>query len=596
MEFTIAQFNKYIQPDKLKYYHPFYDQSVKKYHAIKVHANGEKPGDLLTKRRPSESEKIQKYREEIYVPVTKSCFTKVYNSLMKIRKSQDWSIKFGEDSSVSTVREGETLFDYLILNFPKYTSITNWYFQIGLKQQLVDTNAKVFVMPINLEAKDNEYLKPYPFIYNSENVIDYEYKKYYVLKSIEKIRYVQSGTEYTNGCRYYVVTDTNIQTFDQVSFDHQYREAFNYKHGLGYVPVYDMKGIVFNETLYQTLYESKIMGMIPFLDEATREYSDMQAEVVQHVHSTLWAYQPHDCKRCGGTGYEMINKSKAAGTKPSKETCGMCGGKGIYPFNPYENLVLGKPPAGETNLPSPPAGFITKDTSIVSIQRERIEGHFFQAYASINMEFLASTPLNQSGLAKEVDKEELNNFVHGVAEDGVELLDNIVFCINDYRYKTSVKDDSKRLLMLPVINVPQKFDLLGDEFMLDVIRSMKEAKMDAAIINAAEIEFAAKRFSTDEKISKIVSMKLALDPFAGQPEDVVNSRDAFGLVKKTDSIIHANIHSFIERAMEENAKFDTLPKKQQIEILRRYAEELIESMQPTETEEEVIPPANDPVE
>ena len=48
MEFTIAQFNKYIQPDKLKYYHPFYDQSVKKYHAIKVHANGEKPGDLLT--------------------------------------------------------------------------------------------------------------------------------------------------------------------------------------------------------------------------------------------------------------------------------------------------------------------------------------------------------------------------------------------------------------------------------------------------------------------------------------------------------------------------------------------------------------------
>lgn len=588
MIFTIAQFNKYVQPDAVKYYHQFYKDSVKYYDQIKVHAYGEKPGELLTCRRPSESEKIQKYREKIYVPVTKSCFTKVYNSLMKIRKSQDWSIKFNDENKVGIVRKGESLFDYLIMTFPKYTSITNWYFQIGLKQQLVDTNAKVFVKPISFEVEDNEYLKPYPFIYNSTNVIDYEYKKYYVLKSTEKVKFTENRTEY-DGTRYYVVTDTNIQIFDQYSNDKKYKETFNYPHKLGYVPVYDIKGVVCDETLFQTLYESKIMGMIPFLDEATREYSDQQAEVVQHVHSTLWAYQPHDCKRCGGTGYEMIKKEKAAAIKTE---CGMCGGKGIYPFNPYENLVLGKPPAGETNLPSPPAGFITKDTNIVTIQKERIEGHFFQAYASINMEFLATTPLNQSGLAKEVDKEELNNFVHGVAEDGVELLDNIVHCINDYRYQTSVQDDSKRKSMLPVINVPQKFDILGDEFLLDGIKAMKDAKVDPAIINAAEVEYAAKRFNTDEQVSKMVELKLSLDPFAGQPEDVINSRVAFEIVKKSDAIIHANIHSFIERAMEENKNFPDLPKKQQLEKLNQYAEELV-AEQPEPVEEETT--TNEPI-
>lgn len=580
MEFTLTQFNKYVEPGKDKYFHPFYKETVDLHKKIRVHANGEKPGELITERRPSESDKIQKYREKIYVPVTKSCFTKVFNSLMKIRKSPEWDVNFDKEKIPATERTGETIEDYLMTNFPKYTSVTNWYFQICLKQQLVDTNAKVFVRPINFEVPDNEYLKPYPFIYKSENVIDYEYKKYYILKSDEKVKYVQSGQTYTDGERYYVVTDTNIQIFDQVTADKRFFESLNYVHNLGHIPVYDIKGVVVNETLYQTLYESKIMGMIPFLDEACREYSDQQAEVVQHVHSTMWVLGLNDCRRCAGTG-KLIKKENNIKVESH---CDICGGKGIYPFNPYENFVQAKPPAGETNLPSPPAGFITKDTSIVEIQRQRIEGHFFNAYASINMEFLASTPLNQSGLAKEVDKEELNNFVHGIAEDGVELLDNIIYCINEYRYGASV-EESKRIESLPVINVPQKFDLLGADYYLEELQNLKTAKTDPSIINAAEIEYANKRFSTDTKLKDMVALKISLDPFAGTPQDTVQSNLAFELIKKEQAIIHANIHSFIERAMEENKNFASLPKKQQVETLLRYAEELL-AEQPEPAEEE----------
>lgn len=587
MEFTVKEFSKYVEPGKDKFYHPFYKETVELHKKIRVHANGEKPGELLTCRRPSESPKIQEYREKIYVPITKSCFTKVFNSLMKIRKSPDWSVKFDPTKIPASERTGETIEDYLMTDFPKYTSVTNWYFQVCLKHQLVDTNAKVFVKPVDFEVADNEYLKPYPFIFQSENVIDYEYKKYYVLKSDEQITYRVQSETYTNGERYYVVTDTNIQIFDQYSPDKKFKMSLNWVHNLGHIPVYDIKGVVCGETLYQTLYESKIMGMIPFLDEACREYSDQQAEVVQHVHSTLWAYQPHDCKKCKGTG-EIISKEKNA---PTKKKCDHCDGKGIYPFSPYENLVLGKPPAGETNLPSPPAGFITKDTSIVTIQRERIEGHFFNAYASINMEFLATTPLNQSGLAKEVDKEELNNFVHGIAEDGVELLDNIVYCINEYRYGKSV-EEKKRIESLPVINVPQKFDLLGSDYYLEELQNLKNAKTDASIINAAELEYAAKRFSTDTKVKDIVELKISLDPFAGTPQDTVQSNLAFELIKKEDAVIHANIHSFIERAMEENKNFPELPKKQQLEILNGYAQELLAEQPEPEEEEAENEPIN----
>ena len=44
--------------------------------------------------------------------------------------------------------------------------------------------------------------------------------------------------------------------------------------------------------------------MIPYLDECVREYSDMQAEVVQHIHSENGCGQTKNVRRSG------IGKSK----------------------------------------------------------------------------------------------------------------------------------------------------------------------------------------------------------------------------------------------------------------------------------------------
>lgn len=568
MELTITDFQKlYIDPAIKTKRHIFYDETVKSYHQIKVHADGEKPGALLTERRPSESEKIQLYREKIFVPITKSDFTKVYNSLMKIRKSQDWSIKHPKNNPL--IREDESLQNYLDFRFPKYTSLTNWYFQIGLRNQLVDVNAKVFIKPIDFVVPDNEYIKPYPLIFNSDDVLDYETEKYYVFKSKEKITYTEQGQKYFNGQRYYVVTDTNIQVFDQITNDKKYSLTINYLHGLGFVPVYDFKGIVIEEDFLQTFYESKIQSMIPYLDEAIREYSDMQAEVVQHVHSTLWAQQGHDCRKCKGSGVLIGKKNNVK----IETDCNACHGKGFYPFNPYENYVTTKPEAGASPQPSPPAGYIEKNTAIVTIQNSRIEGHKYNAYAAINFEFLAQTPLNTSGVSKAYDRDEANNFVHGIAEDGVELLDNICYCINEYRNKKAVKDQKRRDELLPTINVPEKYDLVSDSYLLDDLSKMKTSKIDSSIVTAAEIDYAKKRFNTDPKIASMLSLKLSLDPFGGDSDDTITAKLFRDTIEKINVIIHDNIASFIERAFEENKEFAEIDKIKQMEILMGYAGE-----------------------
>jgi len=103
---------------------------------------------------------------------------------------------------------------------------------------------------------------------------------------------------------------------------------------------------------------------------------------------------------------------------------------------------------------------------------------------------------------------------------------------------------------------------------------MKKARIDSAIVNAAEVEYAAKRFNTDIDVKEMVSLKLSLDPFAGLDDNAVNARLAFNLITLEDAVIHANIHSFIERAMEENDGFKDLEKAEQMAILKKYAQEI----------------------
>ena len=100
-----------------KYRHVYYHDAVELAEELAVHANGEFPDDLITERRPAESEEIKNYREKIFTPITKPVFTKVYNSLMKIRKSSDWMISFPSDVS-AMIAADETPEEYLMKKFP----------------------------------------------------------------------------------------------------------------------------------------------------------------------------------------------------------------------------------------------------------------------------------------------------------------------------------------------------------------------------------------------------------------------------------------------------------------------------------------------
>jgi len=526
--------------------HEDYEDAVEMYEELETHADGEYPGELIDQRRPAESDEIKHYRKKIFVPITKPVFTKVYNSLMKIRKSQDWMVQFPAELP-AVIAEDESPEKYLMYKMPRNGSITNWMFSVCFKQYLIDANAAVLTLPTNWEKQDNQYYEPYPMIFNSEDVLDYKEGLYYVLKEHDEDKY-------------WVIQPDIIQIFEVK--DYAVREVFQMPNALGYIPVRHLYGMTIENYKDRALYESRISGIVPKMNEALREYSDLQAEIVQHIHSTMWSMQPQQCGRCKGLG--EIPKENSAPIK-----CPSCSGKGLLPLNPFEHLVLPAPRAGEPAIPTPPIGYVQKQTDIAKLQEERIRQHIYDALSAINMEFLAETPLSQSGVAKQVDREELYSFVHSIAEDIVRIMDEIIYDICAWRY-SGVTSDIRALL--PYIPVPERFDMLSGKVLVDELTSMVNAKVDPAIINAAQIELAGKKFN-DSEVKDLVVLKLKLDPFAGVPEENISLQRMYNAIDQNDLIIHANINKFVTRALEEVQDFANLSYADQMAVMLRYAQE-----------------------
>jgi hypothetical protein len=90
---------------------------------------------------------------------------------------------------------------------------------------------------------------------------------------------------------------------------------------------------------------------------------------------------------------------------------------------------------GEVPAPTPPMGYIQKQTEIAELQDKRINEMRYRSLAAINMQFLEAQPAAQSGVAKAYDRDETNNTFYGVAVDMGTIMTNIAELCAMWRYK-----------------------------------------------------------------------------------------------------------------------------------------------------------------
>jgi hypothetical protein len=333
------------------------------------------------------------------------------------------------------------------------------------------------------------------------------------------------------------------------------------------LPAWKVGGLYYARKNNDTIYESRLAGMVPDLDEAAREYSDLQAEIIQHIHSEKYAYTNTECPVCKEKGY-VIKDGK-------QETCSHCNGTGrVLNTSPYGIHLIDAARAGELQVPTPPIGYIQKDTQIAQLQDTRVRNHIKDALAAVNMEFLAETPIDQSGVAKAYDANELNNFVNSIAEDLVRNIDNVYHFINEYRYRTIVPNEEKRRAMLPHVNVPTKFDIANTTILMQELQGARQAEANPETLRVLETNYAKMQFNTSPDVAERLETVFDLDPLFGVKEENKMTMLQNGGITETAYIISCNIHAFVRRAIFEDKEFCKKDLKQKMKVLEKYAEEV----------------------
>ncbi len=563
IEFTAAELKAYFTDKKMYHYCKL---AREKEQEMRVHSDGLFPETLINERRPNESLEVLDYRKKIFVPKTKPYFSKIENTLQKIRRSSDWSIKYPPEAFDKIV-EGEKMNDYAESNYPVFQSLTNWAFSLLLRNYLIDANALVLVAPMEVPQEENTYTKPVATIFNSNEVLDFADGDYAVLINKIGSHIMYNGKPHKS---IYAITTERIIKYNQINLKGDYVEMLNYEHGLNILPVFKLGGIVIDVYGTHSLYESRISGVLPEFNEALREYSDLQAAKVLHLYPERWEYTQNECVNCKGTGKRM----DGIGDNACQVTCNTCAGAGYVATGPYSKMLIRPASADQLQLPTPPAGFVEKDVEIIKVQEQSVNDHIYYALASINFEFIASAPLNQSGTAKEVDKDELNSMVHSIAEDLVKIIDRVYYLIALYRYSVQYTPD-EIYEMLPMIAVPEKYDILSTMYYDEQMTSAIKNKLNPAILNAMEVAYATKAFNNDLDIAHYVGLVLKLDPLAGISEDDKMSRLSNNGITQLDYVVSSNINKFVAELVDKTPAFLDMDITKQKEAVYKLAAEQI---------------------
>lgn len=577
LNFTQDELDAYARVEK-NILHHYHVKNVEMADRIMVHSDGKFPEKLIKERRPHEPELVFQYREKIFVAKTKPYFSKVFSSLQKIRRSNEWAIQYPNNGNkFSKIAPDESLQQYCEYKYPFFTSVTNWVFDVVLRKQLIDPNGVGFVYPPDFTSTtpENGYVEPICEVFGSDLVIDFFPEDYAVLKNPKGARFFsENGSEI--GFSFYVVTVERIRRYDQINLQGDYKLIVDWPHLLGELPVFQLKGIVVEHSANGFQYESRIAAMLPELDEAIREYSDLQAAKVLHIYPERYEYTDTECRVCKGQGHRPNpNWTVDCGCDRTIE-CQHCGGIGLVSgASPYSKLLLKRTNAleGGTGF-LPPPGYVQKDTAIVELQEKGVQAHMYYALAAINYEHLAEVPLAQSGVSKEHDKDEANNWTHSVAEDLVAFMDMVYYFTALYRYLYSYPKE-KIIEMLPAINVPERYDLVSASQMQEELKAAKDSKINPILLTAFEEDYAAKRFATNPQIRTQLQLLFKLDPLPNVSEEDKMVMLSNGGISKESYIISSNIGEFIQRAIDEDENFVDWETEQQKEKLKEYAAELM---------------------
>ncbi len=561
--------------------HAFYNDSVKIAKSLQNHSKGHYPADLINIVRPNETADQKEYRKQVYTPKTKTYFSKIVTTLSKIQRAEDWDINF-EDSD-NSFEKTFPLKDYTEEKYPSFGSVSNWFFSVQMREMCDDPNGVIAVYPLPKEnpEDDTELLRPFSTWFPSSNVIDFVEGKYCVLLSEETAPLKDANQNVLQGRVYYFFDKDSWAISTQVGDPRDNKfSTVTAEHNLGEMPAFKIGGIIEEFKAGQKLYDSFIGDCIPDWNEAIRRYSDLQVQMVLHVHSEKWEIEDSPCKVCNETGTVM--SGTAASSK--KVSCGNCNGTGSVsqrsPFGVKQIKPIRQTGLNDSvTIPTPPMGYIQKPIQDTEFIDKQVDKSIESGLAAINMEFIMYEPEVNSGIAKTLDRQEINTFFYEV---GRHITQNILTptyrYIAEWRYGMQLNTDEINKV-LPEINTPTQFDILTGDILAERLKAAQDSNIDPSLKMALQIDWAKAEFGDESEEVEFIKCVAELDPLPAKTDDEKMTMLSNKGISQNSYIVSCNLTSFIRRAMFENKDFDDFPNDKKQEIISGYAQEIIDDQE-----------------
>jgi hypothetical protein len=547
-----------------KIYHPNYSDNAEQAEEMAVHLKGNRPTRILETYRPNEPEQIKKYRLEVYEPITKSQGKRIVNVLSKIQQSSNYNIEFPEQKNIA---EDESLKAYTTKDFPIFGSVESWGFDVALKQGLIDANAVCIIKPLEIPEDNTTYYKPFPFIYRSDQVLDYGLN-YFILLEDEKN--VINNTELNIWC---IVTDKEILKIKQVDPKNLGRVEIEvlFKYDFKDVPGFFLKGDYREETV-PFAYDSFVSGVLPYWNKAIRLDSDLDAQYNQHLFLERVEIEVECDEGCSPKSIteKVRGFTKVENGEEKFVSCSRCNGSGwINGRSPYGVTTVRKDAFEGEKTDFPGVTYIDKPIDIVQLTEDKVAKQISSGFQAINLDIIDKVGANQSGVAKTIDRSELESFLNKISDN---LFDNILY--NSYKFISIWRYNLVNQDLIPTINKPTKFNTFSEVVMAEEMKFLKEAGVNPNTLVQMELDFIAKKFPNDIEKQKFNSNIIDLDPLSDKSEEEKAEIVLTGGTTRQNYIISTNIRSFILTAIENDPEYLDKARSEKITILKALADEL----------------------
>lgn len=446
-----------LNDDKNESKHEHYKAAKDHFEEMSWHVYGKKPEKLLERMRPREDPAIKAYRLESYEPITKSKCKKALSILHKIFNSKLYSIRFTDEKK----KEEEILKKYTLEAYPRFNSVVNYFANYILKKMIADPNGIILVQPIIYDIKVQDRVKPILTCYNSAKI--HEINADYVLL------FDKQGETKDNNEWYYTYADkvgvykllvSQVKTNSQQA---TVTTLYSYVHNFGEIPIWQLGG-EYSEEQYGLL-ESYFYDAVPFWNEAINDHSDVNGNYRMHINSQKWEIAD-ECEfvEHGESGHYPCEGGYIFNSAEGKKyKCGSCGGSGYKKTatGPYDVYQIDRQKALEPeNVPLPPFGYVAPPVEGLKMLEEKVYKSLEEGLSAINMDIVNKIGENQSGISKEYDRSELNDFLQKIADQFFEIhLPNTYYYFTKYMFGVQIPNPEELKKIEPEISKPTKFDV-----------------------------------------------------------------------------------------------------------------------------------------